>query len=68
MGTGTDSDPSFPRGAKVNMADTPKVRTSSSLVTDVLAKTDRLEKENLQTCMKKMVQRANAVKVSFPPL
>ena len=38
-------------------------KTSSSLVTDVLLKTGRLEKEDINSCVKKISQKADEVKV-----
>ena len=54
-------------GAKLegfNMAATVEgTQGHASLVTDVLQKTGRLEKENYQACIRKMLKKADEVKV-----
>ena len=41
-----------------------KPKQSASLVTDVLLKSARLEKEDINSCVKKTLQKAEEVKVS----
>lgn len=60
------------REAQDKMADTlekdeaVKLRKpSASLVTDVLLKSGRLEKEDITSCVKKALQKADEVKASF---
>ena len=43
-------------------------KPSASLVTDVLLKSGRLEKEDINSCVKKTLQKAEEVKVSVFPL
>ena len=43
-------------------------RPSASLVTDVLLKSGRLEKEDINSCVKKTLQKAEEVKASVFPL
>lgn len=40
-------------------------KPSASLVTDVLLKSGRLEKEDINSCVKKTLQKAEEVKASF---
>lgn len=40
-------------------------KSSTSLVTDVLLKSGRLEKEDINSCVKKTLQKSEEVKVSF---
>ena len=42
-------------------------KPSASLVTDVLLKSGRLEKEDINSCVKKTLQKAEEVKVSVFP-
>lgn len=42
-------------------------KPSASLVTDVLLKSGRLEKEDINLCVKKTLQKAEEVKVSVFP-
>ena len=43
-------------------------KPSASLVTDVLLKSGRLEKEDINLCVKKTLQKAEEVKASVFPL
>ena len=43
-------------------------KPSGSLVTDVLLKSGRLEKEDINSCVKKTLQKAEEVKASVFPL
>ena len=43
-------------------------KPSASLVTDVLLKSGRLEKEDINSCVKKTLQKAEEVKASVFPL
>ena len=40
-------------------------KASTSLVTDVLLKSGRLEKEDIGTCVKKTLQKSEEVKASY---
>ena len=59
-------------GAKLKMAENLEKdnvsttrKPSTSLVTDVLLKSGRLEKEDISTCVKKTLQKSEEVKASY---
>ena len=53
----------------VEKTEVDKIRKpSASLVTDVLLKSGRLEKEDINSCVKKTLQKAEEVKASFEVL